>query len=211
MAVNTIGDIQLKQLIEASLFVLAKPLTVKFIKEDVLVGLNVSRARIQQMLNELQQDYQERGVQLVKVATGYRFQTLEILNPLLQPLWQEKAPKYSRAIMETLAVIAYRQPVTRGDIEQIRGVAISSHIIKTLADRQWIKTVGHKEVAGRPALYATTTIFLSYFGLNRLADLPALSDIESLQAMFEHAQKAPAVIEANTNALPQTKEESTNE
>jgi len=97
--------------------------------------------------------------------------------------------------METLAVIAYRQPVTRGDIEQVRGVAISSHIIKSLADRNWIKAVGHKEVPGRPALYATTKDFLSYFGLKKLADLPQLNDIESLQAMFEKAQQAPQDVE----------------
>ncbi|CAM4387339.1 SMC-Scp complex subunit ScpB [Shewanella denitrificans] len=185
MQINTT---QLKQLIEASLFVLAKPMTIKALKETVLADFDVSRKRIQEVIDELQQDYQERGVQLVKVASGYRFQTQELLSPYLQPLWQEKAPKYSRATLETLAVIAYRQPVTRGDIEQIRGVAVSSHIIKNLADRHWIKSVGHKDVPGRPALYATTNDFLAYFGLTKLADLPQLSDVESLQAMFEKAQ-----------------------
>lgn len=185
MQINTS---QLKQLIEASLFVLAKAMTIKELKETVLADFDVSRARIQAVIAELQQDYQERGVQLVKVASGYRFQTQALLSPYLQPLWQEKAPKYSRATLETLAVIAYRQPVTRGDIEQVRGVAISSHIIKNLADRHWIKSVGHKEVPGRPALYATTNDFLAYFGLARLADLPQLSDVESLQALFEKAQ-----------------------
>lgn len=107
-----INPIQLKQLIEASLFVLGKPLSVKMLKETVLTDFSVSRDKIKAALEELQQDYQERGVQLVKVAGGYRFQTLEVLSPFLQPLWQEKAPKYSRATLETLAVIAYRQPVT---------------------------------------------------------------------------------------------------
>ena len=183
-----INPIQLKQLIEASLFVLAKPLSVKAIKETVLADFSVSRMRIQETLDELQQDYQERGVQLVKIASGYRFQTQEILSPYLQPLWQEKSPKYSRATLETLAVIAYRQPVTRGDIEYIRGVAISSHIIKSLADRQWIKVVGHKEVPGKPALYATTPAFLDYFNLTKLADLPALTDAASLQGLFDKVQ-----------------------
>ncbi|MCL1156892.1 SMC-Scp complex subunit ScpB [Shewanella inventionis] len=187
---NQINDIQLKQLIEASLFVLGKPLSVKALKETVLADFSVSRTRIQQTLDELQLDYQDRGVQLVKVASGYRFQTQELLSPFLQPLWQEKAPKYSRATMETLAVIAYRQPVTRGDIEQIRGVAISSHIVKSLLDRHWIKAVGHKEVPGRPALYATTSQFLDYFGLKKLADLPALTDMESLHALFDKASIA---------------------
>ncbi|WP_445945624.1 SMC-Scp complex subunit ScpB [Shewanella sp.] len=185
MQINTT---QLKQLIEASLFVLAKPMTIKALKETVLADFDVSRKRIQEVIDSLQQDYQERGVQLVKVASGYRFQTQELLSPYLQPLWQEKAPKYSRATLETLAVIAYRQPVTRGDIEQIRGVAVSSHIIKNLADRHWIKSVGHRDVPGRPALYATTNDFLAYFGLTKLSDLPQLSDVESLQAMFEKAQ-----------------------
>jgi segregation and condensation protein B len=185
-----INPIQLKQLIEASLFVLAKPLSVKAIKETVLADFSVSRMRIQETLDELQQDYQERGVQLVKIASGYRFQTQEILSPYLQPLWQEKSPKYSRATLETLAVIAYRQPVTRGDVEYIRGVAISSHIIKSLADRQWIKVVGHKEVPGKPALYATTPAFLDYFNLTKLADLPALTDAASLQGLFDKVQVA---------------------
>ncbi|MDH0448157.1 SMC-Scp complex subunit ScpB [Shewanella sp. GD04112] len=186
-----INPIQLKQLIEASLFVLGKPLSVKMLKETVLTDFSVSRDKIKAALEELQQDYQERGVQLVKVAGGYRFQTLEVLSPFLQPLWQEKAPKYSRATLETLAVIAYRQPVTRGDIEQVRGVAISSHIIKSLSDRHWIKVVGHKEVPGRPALYATTLEFLAYFGLDTLADLPALTDTESLQAVFSGLKVTP--------------------
>ncbi|PIW58880.1 SMC-Scp complex subunit ScpB [Shewanella sp. CG12_big_fil_rev_8_21_14_0_65_47_15] len=195
-----INPTQLKQLIEASLFVLGKPLSVKMLKETLLVDFSVSRDKIKAALDELQQDYQERGVQLVKVAGGYRFQTLDVLSPFLQPLWQEKAPKYSRATLETLAVIAYRQPVTRGDIEQVRGVAISSHIIKSLSDRHWIKVVGHKEVPGRPALYATTLEFLAYFGLDTLADLPALTDAESLQAVFSGLKSAPEQSEEqNTN------------
>lgn len=195
-----INPTQLKQLIEASLFVLGKPLSAKMLKDTVLVDFTVSRDKIKAALDELQQDYQDRGVQLVKVAGGYRFQTLEVLSPFLQPLWQEKAPKYSRATLETLAVIAYRQPVTRGDIEQVRGVAISSHIIKSLSDRHWIKVVGHKEVPGRPALYATTLEFLAYFGLDTLADLPPLSDTESLQAVFSGLKSTPEQSEEqNTN------------
>ncbi|MCB2383807.1 SMC-Scp complex subunit ScpB [Shewanella sp. SR1] len=195
-----INPTQLKQLIEASLFVLGKPLSAKMLKDTVLVDFTVSRDKIKAALDELQQDYQDRGVQLVKVAGGYRFQTLDVLSPFLQPLWQEKAPKYSRATLETLAVIAYRQPVTRGDIEQVRGVAISSHIIKSLSDRHWIKVVGHKEVPGRPALYATTLEFLAYFGLDTLADLPPLSDTESLQAVFSGLKSVPEQSEEqNTN------------
>jgi len=199
MALAQINSDQLKQLIEASLFVLAKPVTIKALKEGVLAGLSVSHANISASIAALQQDYQGRGVQLIKVAGGYRFQTLQELSPYLQPLWQEKSPKYSRATIETLAVIAYRQPVTRGDIEFVRGVAVGSQIIKSLQDRSWIKVVGHKEVPGRPALYATTTEFLSYFGLDRLADLPPLSDPESLDALFSTVKRAPEKTEESTN------------
>ncbi|WP_299494436.1 SMC-Scp complex subunit ScpB [uncultured Shewanella sp.] len=195
---------KLKQLIEASLFVLAKPMTVSALKSGVLANLTVSRAEIEAAIEQLQQDYQGRGVQLVKVAGGYRFQTLTALSPLLQPLWQEKSPKYSRATLETLAVVAYRQPVTRGDIERVRGVAVSSQIIKTLQDRNWIKTVGHKEVAGRPALYATTPDFLGYFGLESLTALPLLTDPESLAGLFSSEEVVPEHLEEKI-------EESTNE
>lgn len=204
-----INQIQLKQLVEASLFVAKKPMSVKALMESVLSDVSVSRDRINRALTELMQEYQERGVQLVKVAGGYRFQTLETLSPFLQKLWQEKAPKYSRATLETLAVIAYRQPATRGDIESVRGVAVSSQIIKTLSDRSWIKVVGHKEVPGRPALYATTIEFLAYFGLETLADLPPLSDAESLQALFGETETGEP--DSETTKMPETKEESTNE
>ncbi len=196
---SQINPEQLKQLIEASLFVLAKPMTIKALKETVLADFTVSRANIKATIEELQQDYEGRGVQLIKVAGGYRFQTISELSQYLQPLWQEKAPKYSRATIETLAVIAYRQPVTRGDIEFVRGVAISSQIIKSLNDRNWIKVVGHKEVPGRPALYATTTEFLSYFGLDSITELPSLSDPESLDALFSTVKSAPEKTEESTN------------
>ncbi|MBE8167424.1 MAG: SMC-Scp complex subunit ScpB [Shewanella sp.] len=194
-----INDIQLKQLIEASLFVLDKPQTTTQLKDSVLCNFSVSKDRIKVALSELELDYQERGVQLVHVAGGYRFQTAEFLSPLLQSLWQEKAPKYSRATLETLAVIAYQQPVTRGDVEQVRGVTVSSHIIKTLSDRNWIKVVGHKEVPGRPALYSTTIDFLDYFGLRSLSDLPQLSDHESLQALFSVSALVSDIKEESTN------------
>ncbi|NRD74549.1 SMC-Scp complex subunit ScpB [Shewanella sp. VB17] len=177
---------QLKQLIEASLFVQGKAVTIKSLKDTVLANFNVPRAKVKLAIEELQEDYQGRGIELIAVAGGYRFQTVESLSPYLQLMWQEKAPKYSRATLEVLAVIAYRQPVTRGDIEFIRGVAVSSHTIKSLSDRQWIRVVGHKEVPGRPALYATTVDFLAYFCLDTLADLPDLSDPESLAALFSN-------------------------
>ncbi len=201
-----INQQQLKQLIEASLFVMAKTVSIKQLMDGALADFSVSRGRIKQTIEELQQDYQERGINLVNVAGGYRFQTIEALSPYLQCLWQEKAPRYSRATLETLAVIAYRQPVTRGDIELVRGVAVGSHTIKSLSDRNWIKIVGHKEVPGRPALYATTNEFLAYFGLDTIADLPLLSDAESLAALFSGV-KSPISLDT-TESTTETIEES---
>ncbi|QSX32294.1 SMC-Scp complex subunit ScpB [Shewanella avicenniae] len=186
-----INDLQLKQLIEAAIFVQSKAVTISALRETVLADYSVSRERIKAVIDELTIEYQERGVQLVKVAGGYRFQTRDSLSVPLQSLWQEQAPRYSRATLETLAVIAYQQPVTRGEIEAVRGVAVSSQIIKNLADRGWIKAIGHKEVPGRPELYATTSEFLSYFGLDALRDLPPLTDAESLQAVFSGLKSVP--------------------
>jgi segregation and condensation protein B len=128
---------------------------------------------LKEVLAELILDYQARGVQLVEVASGYRFQSMDSLSPWLSKLWQEQAPRYSRAMLETLSLIAYRQPITRGEIEDVRGVSVSSHIMKSLSERGWIKVIGHKEVPGRPSLYATTKEFLNYFSLKSLADLPS--------------------------------------
>lgn len=188
-------ELQLKQIIEACLFVEARAMTIKELKEGVLKDFNLSSSDISALLQSLADDFKGHGVELNKVAGGYRFQTLEKLSPHLQHLWQKKTPKYSRAVLETLAVIAYKQPVTRGDVEQVRGVAVSSQILKTLQDRNWIRGVGYKEVPGRPALYATTTEFLAYFGLDTLADLPPLTDPKSLQALFSNERQALTNIE----------------
>jgi segregation and condensation protein B len=171
-----INSEQLKQLIEATIFVSDQPVSVDKLKNTVLADFTVSDKAIQSALSALQLDYRPRGIQLVEVASGYRFQSLDSLSPWLSRLWQETSPKYSRAMLETLALIAYRQPITRGEIEQVRGVAVSSNIIKTLTEREWIKVVGHKEVPGRPALYATTKQFLDYFSLKSLSDLPNAED-----------------------------------
>ncbi|MDF0535107.1 SMC-Scp complex subunit ScpB [Shewanella sp. A32] len=194
-----INDSQLKQLVEATLFVLGKPVSVKVLRETVLADFSVSVPRLKSLLDELVMEYQERGVQLVNVAGGYRFQTRDSLSEILQTLWQEQAPKYSRATLETLAVIAYQQPVTRGEIEAVRGVAVSSQIIKNLTDRGWVRVVGHKEVPGRPSLFATTAEFLAYFGLDKLADLPPLTDAESLEAVFSGMKTMPETIEESIN------------
>ncbi|MEZ7204905.1 SMC-Scp complex subunit ScpB [Pseudoalteromonas sp. DY56-GL79] len=171
-----VSDEQLVELVEAAIFVSDKPLSKKRLKETVLEDISVSSPRIDQALETLVNHYQTRGVRLVEVGTGYRFQACPNLSPWLSKLWQEKAPKYSRATLETLALIAYRQPITRGEIEQVRGVTVSSNIIKSLIDREWIKMVGYKEVPGKPALYATTKQFLDYFSLSGLGELPRLPE-----------------------------------
>jgi segregation and condensation protein B len=184
-----INEAQLKQLIEAGVFVADGPLSIDAMKNTFLSDFLVSTAQIKEVLAELELDYAPRGIHLVKVANGYRFQSDHGLRTLLSKLWQENAPKYSRAMMETLALIAYRQPITRGEIEEIRGVSVSSHIVKSLSERNWVKVIGHKEVPGRPALLATTKTFLDYFSLSTLAELPSADDFaESLERAMNAAE-----------------------
>jgi len=176
-----INDIQLLQLVEAAIFAAEKPLSRAELQASVLEGFNVSAKRLLQCLEQLQDDYSARGIQLMETASGYRFQTRPELSESLARLWPERSPRYSRAVLETLALIAYRQPITRGEIEQIRGVSVSSQIMRTLTERGWVKVVGHKEVPGRPGLYATTEAFLDYFGLRHLDQLPPLAEFAALQ------------------------------
>lgn len=174
MAGRRISDGQLVEIIEAAIFVADKPISKRHIKDTVLVDIAISMSRINEAIETIQTHFQTRGIRLVEVGSGYRFQACSSLSPWLSNLWQERAPKYSRALLETLSLIAYRQPITRGEIEQVRGVTTGSNIIKTLLEREWVKVVGHKEVPGKPALYATTKQFLDYFSLTGLENLPAL-------------------------------------
>lgn len=175
-------EMNLKALLEAILLAAAKPLT-----EEQLLNLFEEEERppigvLREALGELQSECETRGIELIRVASGYRLQVKQKWVPWVSKLWHEKPQKYSRALLETLALIAYRQPITRGEIEDIRGVAVSTSIFKTLLeDREWIRMVGHKEVPGRPALFATTKGFLDYFGLKSLQELPSLPDIMNLE------------------------------
>ena len=171
-----ISQTQLKQLVEAAIFVADQALSQEQLQLTVLDGLAVSKTRLKETLAQLKLDYQARGIQLVEVASGYRFQSMDSLSPWLSKIWQQQAPRYSRAMLEILSLIAYRQPITRGEIEDVRGVSVSSQIMKTLSERGWIKIIGHKEVPGRPSLYATTKTFLDYFSLKSLSDLPSSDD-----------------------------------
>ena len=165
---------RLKTLIEAALFVAGRPLNVSELKSSVLADYPVTSRYVQLLLAEIRQDYSARGVELKEVASGWRFQARQEYAEELSRLWSERAPRYSRAVMETLTLIAYRQPITRAEIEAIRGVAVSSQIVNTLKERGWVRSIGHKEVAGRPELLATTREFLDYFNLQSLEQLPEL-------------------------------------
>jgi segregation and condensation protein B len=171
---------QLKTILEGILFAAGKPMTAKDLSESFEEVERPAPSEITEALKVLMTDYQERGVQLVQLATGYCFRVHEDLGPWVTKLWDEKPGRYTRAFLETLAIIAYRQPITRGEIESIRGVAVSANIVKTLQDRDWIRIVGHKDVPGKPALLATTKEFLNYFNLKRLEDLPPLAEIKDL-------------------------------
>ena len=177
-----------KRILEAALLASQEPVQVIELKRLFDQELNVDTLR--KLLEELKQEWAGRAVELVSLASGWRFQTRADFQPYLERLQPEKAPRYSRAVMETLAIIAYRQPVTRGDIEDIRGVAVSSQIIQSLETRGWIDAVGHRETPGRPALYATTRQFLDDLGLRSLQELPPLEEIaQTLQ--LEPAPAAP--------------------
>jgi len=165
------------------------------------------RGSIEQALNEIAEEFEGRPLELKRVASGYRFQVREGYSPWISRLFEERPGRYSRAFLETLAIIAYRQPVTRGEIEDIRGVAVSSGIIKTLLEREWVHIVGHKEVPGRPALLATTRTFLDYFNLTGLADLPPLQDFIQhlvLQPMNESVNAAENGVDVAVTALVPT-------
>lgn len=171
-------ETKLPALLEAILLAAAKPLTAEQLLNLFEEEERPTITTLRDALEELQNMFETRGVELVEVASGYRLQVKQKYLPWVSKLWDEKPQKYSRALLETLALIAYRQPVTRGEIEDIRGVAVSTSIFKTLLeDREWIRMVGHKEVPGRPALFATTKGFLDYFGLKHLQELPSLPEI----------------------------------
>lgn len=174
---------QLVNIIESALLATSEPLSIERLLELFEDNEKPTAKLVREIIDELQKNYQDRAVELKQVATGFRFQVRAEYGPWVQKLWQERPPRYSRALLETLALIAYKQPITRGEIEEVRGVAVSSHIIKTLLERDWIKEVGHKDVPGKPALFATTRYFLDDFNLKSLAELPVLSDLKDLDSI----------------------------
>lgn len=172
---------ELQNIIEAALFASAEPLSIRKIQALFAEDANPSKEQIHEVIENLTQAYESKGMDLVKIGSGWRFQTSEKYAPWMRKISAEKPPRYSRAQLETMAIIAYRQPVTRGDIEEVRGVAVSSDIIRVLEDRGWIREIGHRDVPGRPALFGTTQEFLSYFNLRSLSELPELINQRQFQ------------------------------
>ena len=187
-----------KQLIEAALFCSQEPLDLEKLKRLI----HDDNADVKEIIESLQADCTDRGVELVKVASGYRYQAKQAFADGMRVLYEKNPPKYSRALLETLALIAYRQPITRGEIEEVRGVAVNANIMKLLQEREWIKVVGQKDVPGKPALFATTKAFLDYFNLKSLSDLPPLDELIDLdQAERELAEQLALAMP--TPELPQ--------
>ena len=166
--------IEMKQIIEAALLTAGQPLSLDELLK--LFASRMERTTLRMLLDELKQDWQDKTLELVQVASGYRFQAKQHYSEFIMRLSPERQAKYSRVVMETLAIIAYRQPVTRGDIEQIRGVAVNPNVMRQLQERDWIDVVGQREVPGRPSLYATTKHFLDDLNLRSLAELPPMDD-----------------------------------
>lgn len=177
------------RILEAALLSAGEPRTVSALRQ--LFAEDPGSDMVRRLLEALREQWQGRGVELVQVASGWRFQTRPEIQVFLDRLKDEKPPKYSRAVLETLAIIAYRQPVTRGDIEDIRGVAVSTNVIKTLESRGWIDAVGYRDTPGRPALLATTRRFLDELGLRSLTELPPLTEIERIMDLVELPETDP--------------------
>ncbi len=207
---NSMDTEKLLSILEAALLAAGRPLNV-----DQITKLfdherdGVDRDRIRECLDTLQQRCKNRGYELKQVASGYRLQVRQDLESWISRLWEEKPPRYSRALLETLALIVYRQPITRAEIEEVRGVSVSSNIIKTLLEREWVRILGHKEVPGRPALYGTTRKFLDYFNLKSLDELPSLADLKNLdeiqpQLALNRPQREPS--EPINEVIPEVEE-----
>jgi segregation and condensation protein B len=189
----------LKCILEAVLLAAGEPLDRAALAAVFEDAERPGEAELNQALIELGEDYAERGLELREVASGFRIQVREEVNPWVARLWEERPQRYSRAMLETLALIAYRQPITRGEIEEVRGVSVRSTIIRTLQEREWIRVVGHRDVPGKPALFGTTKVFLDYFNLSSLDDLPSLAEIRDMGSLEPELDLEPAGDEADVD------------
>lgn len=173
--------IKVKNIVEALLLSSGEPMSADKLHKIINSKTSCTKADVLESIDKLKDDYETKEIEIFKVASGFRIQAKSSINDFLNIIYAEKTPRYSRALMETLSIIVYKQPVTRGDIESIRGVSVSSSIMRTLTDRNWIKIVGYRDVPGKPAMFSTTNEFLDYFGLEKLSELPDLPDIKEPQ------------------------------
>lgn len=191
----------LKKIIEGAILAADQPLSI-----DLMIHLfeqdQPSRAEVRDALLIIEEECDGKGFELKEVASGYRFQVRTEFGEWVSRLWDERPPRYTRALLETLALIAYKQPITRGDIEEIRGVTVSTNIMRTLLEREWIRVVGHRDVPGKPAIYATTKTFLDYFNLSSLDELPTLSEIKDLDKVNEELDLDDEIVESRTLEIP---------
>lgn len=187
---------ELKTVIEAVLLTSAGPMKLEQFQDLFPEEQQPDRKELRAAVEALREDYEGRAMELVEVASGYRIQVRQAMETWVSKLWEEKPARYSRALLETLALVAYRQPITRAEIEDVRGVSVSSSIMKTLQDREWVRVVGHRDVPGKPAMFGTTKQFLDYFGLSTLDDLPTLQelrDIDSINAELDLGESGPTM------------------
>lgn len=197
-------ETDIQNVIEAALLAAGRPLTSVELRELFDEFDRPELAQIDAAVTSLVASYEGRGVEVKEVASGWRIQVREAYTTPVSRLWAERPAKYSRALLETLALVAYRQPITRGEIEDIRGVAVNPNIVRTLIERDWVRVIGHREVPGRPELLATTRAFLDYFGLRTLDDLPTLAqlkDVETLGVQLEFAEKLPEAAEVQAELV----------
>lgn len=185
---NTMTPEKMQAIIEAALMVAGEPLTIQAIQALFPEEERPTNSEIKTILGAVRERHENSGIELKEVASGFRFQAKAEYSPYLAKLWEERAPRYSRAFLETLAIIVYKQPITRAEIEEIRGVTVSTNIMKTLQEREWIRIIGYKEVPGRPAIFGTTKEFLDYFNLKSLNELPTLAEFKNLEAQEAQLQ-----------------------
>ncbi len=175
--------LEIKYFVESALLAAGRPLSVDQLQNLFDGRSEPEKSEIREAIQGLVDEYEGRGITVAEVASGFRIQVKANMAERLQKLWEERPPRYSRALFETLALVAYRQPVTRGEIEEIRGVSVSSNIVRTLIERDWVRVIGHRDVPGRPELFGTTRAFLDYFSLKKLDDLPPLADLSDWESL----------------------------